>query len=52
MCIRDSLGLGRLRAHVGADRGRPLDDVVAQGAQAFDLDLDDIAGVDLSLIHI
>ena len=40
------LALGGLRAHVGADRRRPLDDVIAQRAEALHLDVDHIARVD------
>src|SRR5690349_20840760 len=40
------LARGGLGADIGADRRRPLDDVVAQHAEALDLDLDDVAGLD------
>src|SRR6478752_7605961 len=40
------LGLGRLGADVGADRGGALHDVVAQRAEPLDLHLHHVAGVD------
>src|SRR5690349_8559107 len=43
---QDLLGLGGLGADVGADGGGTGDDVVGEPAEALDLDLDDVSGLD------